>query len=241
MVNSCHSSAARGPESRQAVNAISDTFYDKSIDAIKRRRTLSKSRQAASDRKALDSLLVIVFAALKRSSRDKSKELEVALAKLTPILRRYVARILVRWQVSNPWLMAEDVVQDLFLRFMEKELAKSYRRKRAARGKFLFGVLRRVLSEAYRKLKPGMTSPLLEDIVDPTPQPDETLTLSEVREQIIEAIDGLGSGVALALRTQYGFELPSAAILNLSDSARHSRTSRARKTLRPVLEHLMVH
>jgi RNA polymerase sigma factor (sigma-70 family) len=130
-------------------------------------------------------------------------------------------------------------VNDLFLRFIQRHLAQQYNGNISQRRTFLFGVLRRVLSEACRKHKPNRTVPLPEDLLDPTPYPDEAAAMREIRDQVSAAIGRLRPRLAGAVRCKYGFELQSEEIGALSASARDSRTSRARKALRPDLQKLM--
>jgi DNA-directed RNA polymerase specialized sigma24 family protein len=187
----------------------------------------------------MESLLVIIFAALKSCSPGASKEVRDAFIELTQILRRYVACILAAWRVPSPWSMAEDVVQDLYLRLLTRELAKQYDQNRSRRRSFLLGVLRNVVSEAVRKLKPRRTSPLPVDIVDPTPHPAEALAMREIRDKISAVIGNQRRIFLDALGAKYGIEGQSALPPDLTASARNTLTCRARQALRLDLEELM--
>jgi RNA polymerase sigma factor (sigma-70 family) len=162
-----------------------------------------------------------------------------AFDELSDILRRYAASILARWGYASPWVHAEDVVNDLFLRFLERNLAHRYNGSISQRRTYLFGVLRRVLAESYRRHKPNRTVPLPEDLFDTTPSPDEAAAMLEIRDRVSAAIGRLRPRLAGAVRCKYGFELLSEDIVALSPSARDSRTSRARKALRQDLQGLM--
>jgi len=199
-----------------------------------------KPRQLQKDRQNLESLLEVAFLTLANCFPGPSQVSHRAFDELTVILRRYAASILAAWRIPSPRVHAEDVVHDLFLRFIQCGLAKNYDRTVSQRRTYLFGVLRRVLSEAYRAHKPHRAAPLPEDLLDPTPSPNEALAMSEIRDQVSAAIGRLQPRLAYALRCQYGFDdVQPSDIAALSPSARHSRTSRGRKALRPQLQELM--
>jgi RNA polymerase sigma factor (sigma-70 family) len=195
-------------------------------------------RQTRNDHEAFESLLLIVFAALSHLSQDSSPKTQGAFLELTQILRRYVASVLAKWGIPSPRSTAEDVVQDLFVRLLDRKLARRYDQTRSLRGTFLFGVLRRVLSEFFRKMKPGRTVPLPADLLDPTPYPDEALSMCEIRDSVSAAIGRLRPAFADAIRAQFQFDngVEAAEHLGLTLSAFYTCTSRARQALREDLK-----
>jgi RNA polymerase sigma factor (sigma-70 family) len=193
-------------------------------------------RQLRNDRQALESLLAVVFAVLANCFPDASKKTHDAFDDLSKILRKYVAAILTVWGIPSPTDRAADVVQDLFLRFLERDLARKYDPKIAHRRTFLFSVLRNVLRETFRKHKPNRTVPLPADLMDSAPWPDEALAMREVRDLVSAAIGRLRPKFAEAIRVQYGLEAESVPFSDLSASARNARTCRARQLLRLDLQ-----
>jgi len=197
--------------------------------------------QAKNNQQRMEPQLVILFAWLLRGSPAMSQQERAALSQLTVILRRYVFRILTYWGEPDAWHRSEDIVQIVLSRVLTWQITAQYVETRAARTTFLLAVVRHVLSEEYRKLKPGRTSPLAEDVEDSKPAPDEAMVIAEFQDRINEAIDSLPPHQAHAIRAQYGLAEPSEAFLGLSDSARNSLTCRARGALRVVLRKLAVH
>jgi RNA polymerase sigma factor (sigma-70 family) len=229
MDNSSHNPTARvngGPESRQVVNAY-----------LHSARTLPTSRRTRNDHQAFKSLLLIVFFALRRLSPDSTQKTQVDFDDLTQILRRYVATVLAKWGILNPWSAAEDVVQELFVRFLRRNLLKRYDPKQSPLGTYLYGVLRHAMSEAFRKRRRNRTVPL-ENMMDPIPYHEEAFAMLEIRDEVSAAIGRLSPKLADAIRAelQYGDGAEAAAHLGLKISAFHARTSRARDALREDLK-----
>ncbi|HEX4053828.1 MAG TPA: hypothetical protein VHX86_06155 [Tepidisphaeraceae bacterium] len=196
------------------------------------------TRQDRNDRQAFESLLLLVFEALTSPPRETRKEVDDALAEVTKILRRYVAVILAAWRIPSAWAMAEEVVQDLFATFLGRNLAKRYDAQRSTRRTFLFSVLRKVLSQAFRKNKRRRTVPLPEDMMDPALYRDEASAMHEIRDELTAAIGRLSPALKAAIHAQdeYGDGAKAAAQLGLKLSAFHARTSRARQALREDLK-----
>jgi len=193
-------------------------------------------RQTTNDWQAFESLLVIVFAALSRLSPNSAERTRIAFDELTQILRQYVARVLTKWGIADPRMSADDVVQELYVRLLSRNLVGRYDQTRSLRRTFLFGVLRKVMSDVHRRIKPRRTVPLPVDLLDPTPYPDEALAMHEIRGLVSSAIGRLRPQLADAIRAQYRIDGHSAEQLGLTPSALHTRTSRARQALREDLK-----
>jgi DNA-directed RNA polymerase sigma subunit (sigma70/sigma32) len=131
-----------------------------------------------------------------------------------------------------------EIAQIVLSRFLTVNNAAVYVETLATRTNFLLGTLRFVLSEERRKLKPGRTSPLVEDVEDSTRRIDEDVA---IRDQINVAMSRLSPTQAHAIRARYGLAEPSEELLSLSDSARYSLTWRAKQALRVALSKLAVH
>lgn len=195
-------------------------------------------RQARNDHQAFESLLLIVFAFLTRLSPDSSQKTQAAFSDLTQILRRYVACVLAKWRIPSPQTAAEDIVQELFVRLLGRNVLKRYDNTQSSRRTYLFAVLRYVMYEAFRSRRPNRTIPLPEDMMDPTPYPEEAFAMREIRDQVSAAIGRLRPKLADAIHAelQYAKGAKAAAHLGLKLSAFYARTSRAREVLREDLK-----
>jgi DNA-directed RNA polymerase specialized sigma24 family protein len=225
-----------GPDSRQVVLAHASPFDPAASTPNEPIGKFPKPRLIRNNAQALEALLLIVFRALTTLSKDASQTTHAAIVELTQILRRYVTYILAKWGIPNPSVVAEDVVQDLFVRLLSRGLVRRYDHRRSLRRTFLFGILRRVLSEAFRKLMPGRTVPLPADLLDPTPYADEVLAMNEIRGQVSAAIGRLRPSLAYAICARYGIDRESTENSSMSRSARDTRVCRAKRALREDLK-----
>jgi RNA polymerase sigma factor (sigma-70 family) len=183
-------------------------------------------------------LLLIVFAYLTRLPLDYSQKTQVYFDELTQILLRYVARVLEKWGIPSPWAEAEDAVQELFFTFVGLNLLKRYDNKQSPLGAYLYGVLRHVMYQAFRKHKRNRTEPLPEHRMDPTLYHEDAFAILEIRDEVRSAIGRLSPALADAIRAelQYGDDAEAAEHLGLTLSAFYARTSRARQAMREDLK-----
>jgi RNA polymerase sigma factor (sigma-70 family) len=190
------------------------------------------TRQIRNDHQAFESLLVVVFASLAGQSPDSSERTRAAFSEVTRILRRYAAYLLARWGIPSSCATADDVVQELYVRLLRRNIIGSYDQTLSLRKTYLFGIIRKILAETFRKMKPGRTVPLPADLLDPTPHPDEAAALHEIRDEVSSAIGRLRPTLADTIRSQYGMEQDTGGHSELTASARYTRASRARQALR---------
>jgi len=194
-------------------------------------------RQTLNDREAFEALLETVFNVLTGVNKDTSTETRNALEDATKVLQAYAAAILIAWCVPSPWSLAEEAVQDFYVRVLSRNLIHRYDHRRSSRRTFVFAILRRVLSEAFRKAKPNRTVPLPANLLDTALYPDEVLAMHELRGQVGAAIGRLRPCYANVIRASYGIDGES-EVGPISRSAYDTRMFRARRKLRSELENL---
>jgi RNA polymerase sigma factor (sigma-70 family) len=182
----------------------------------------------------LESILLVAMMALQHLTPLDTVAAADALNRLSAILQRYITAVLTRHGIPNPWHEAMDIVQDVWLRFLRRGLARRFDLTRSnLRSPYLFGVCRTIVYERIRRRRPYHSLPLELDSAASGMTPQDSLALEELRDSVCTAIGQLNPTLAEAILARF-WDVPPAG--RLSDGTRYGRIFRAKAALLPLLQ-----
>jgi RNA polymerase sigma factor (sigma-70 family) len=191
------------------------------------------------DSQVVNSLMLVAMATLQNLAPLDRAAASNALDRLTSILRRFIERYLARCGIPNAWQEAMDIAQEVWVRFLRRDLAKRFDQSRShLGGAYLFGVCRKVIWETLRKRRPHLSIPPDFDAAASDLCPDDAAAINELRNEVQTAIGKLNPALADAIRERFGLE--AAGVRKARTNATHNvRVFRAKAALKPLLrEHM---